>query len=159
MPEAIAQLEEPHTVLGGEDVAVLVEVREVCHARTEPPIVALLDVAGRGIALELAEVLGKDELLLVREILATKDEDGVGIHPGLDRRDLGGVDRPGDVDAGHLAGERAAERADRDRHSSDSGAHTLRYGLPQRSSYTMSAIGPRPTGPNRPIGYPMGMMA
>jgi hypothetical protein len=73
-------------------------------------------VTGRGIALKLAEVAGEGDLLIVGDVLFTKDEDSVSVHPGLDRRHLRGAKRAAAVDAGNLTGKYRMQRADRNRH-------------------------------------------
>src|ERR1700676_2981223 len=62
-------------------------------------------MARRIVALEFAEMAGEPDLLLVGQVLAGEYENGVPIHPGLDRRDLGrGQRRPG-IDAGDFGRE------------------------------------------------------
>src|SRR5712692_4539432 len=109
----IAQLEEPHAVLGRHDVAVLVQVGEIRHAGTKPMVLALADMARGLVALQLAKVEGEGELLLVREILVVKDEHGTGVHPRFDRRHLLATDRPGDVNPRDLSRELISQWADR----------------------------------------------
>ena len=113
MPEVVAQLEEPHPVLGRHDLAVLVQVGEIRDVGAEPMILALADMAGGLVSLQLAEVQREGKLLLVREVLAVKDEHGVLVHPRIDRRHLLATHRPGDVNPRHLSRELISQRADR----------------------------------------------
>src|SRR5438445_12349824 len=74
-----------------------VQVGEIRDARAEALVLALADVAGALVALELAEVEREGNLLLVREVLIAKDEHGIGVHSRVDRRHVRAVDRRGDV--------------------------------------------------------------
>ncbi len=65
------------------------------------------------VSLQLAEVQREGKLLLVREVLAVKDEHGVLVHPRIDRRHLLATHRPGDVNPRHLSRELISQRADR----------------------------------------------
>ncbi len=51
-----------------------------------PFLLALADMAGGLVALKLAELAREGELLLVRQRLVAKDEDGVPIHGGVNSR-------------------------------------------------------------------------
>src|SRR5438094_6532917 len=78
----------------------------------EALVLALADVAGALVALELAEVEREGNLLLVREVLIAKDEHGIGVHSRVDRRHVRAVDRRGDVEPRDLSRERTTQRAD-----------------------------------------------
>src|SRR4029077_18676544 len=81
MPEPITELEKPDAILGRHDLALAVQVREIRDARAEAMVLALADVAGALVVLELAEIERECDLLLVRELLIAKDEHDIGIHP------------------------------------------------------------------------------
>src|SRR5437870_13773795 len=90
-----------------------VQVGEIRDARAEALVLALADVAGALVALELAEVEREGKLLLIREVLIAKDEHGIRVHPRVDRRHVRAVDRLGDVESRDLSRERTTQRADR----------------------------------------------
>ena len=46
MPQPVAELEEPHTILGRHDPAIPVEVGEIGNARTKPLLAARADMTG-----------------------------------------------------------------------------------------------------------------
>jgi hypothetical protein len=77
--------------------------------------VRLCDVAA-GRVLDLAEIAGEGDLLLVGDGLVVKDQDGVTVHPGLDRRDL--VARQGlpQIHPRDLADENRMDLANGDSH-------------------------------------------
>jgi len=116
MPQPVAELEEPDPVLGGNDGAALVEVREIGDAGANPRIAIFADMAGRLVALQLAEMPGERDLLRVAEILVAEHQHGVAVHAGLDRGDLVGRERLGTVDTADLTGKGRVELIDRDRH-------------------------------------------
>src|SRR5262249_10569928 len=117
VPEAVAQLEEPHAVLGRHDVAVAVEGGEVRDAGPQPGILSLSHVARGLVVLPLAEVPRGSDLRVVGEVLVAEAEHRVPVHSGLDRGDLLRADRPRDVDAGDLSREGRVQRANRGRHA------------------------------------------
>src|SRR4030095_14549721 len=102
-------------------ILLAIQVREIGAARAEAMVLALADVAGALVVLELAEIQRERDLLLVREVLIAKDEHGIRIHPRLDRRHVHGADRFGDVQPRDLSRERATQRVDRYGH----GDHSL----------------------------------
>jgi hypothetical protein len=132
MPQPVAELEEPHAVLGRHDPAVLVEVGEISDARSEPLVFALADMAGRCIAFELAEVAGEGDLLFVGDVLVAEDEHGVSVHAPLDRDDFFVAERLAAVYTRDLSCEDRMQRTDRyghvNRHSPDSRA--VRHDFP-----------------------------
>ena len=73
------------------------------------------DVAAGGV-FQRAEILAERHLLFVGEGLCGEHEDGVAIHPGLDRGDAGRVERLGQVDPGDAAGQGRANLFDCDGH-------------------------------------------
>src|SRR6266446_5418431 len=116
MPQPVAELEEPHPILGRHDFPVFVEIGEISDAGAEPLLAALADMTGCGIALELAEVAGEGDLLLVADVLFAKDENGVFIHPLVDCTHFRWAERLPAIDTGDLADEHRMERADRNGH-------------------------------------------
>src|SRR5579862_316699 len=119
MPQPVAELEKPYPVLGRHDVAVSVEVGEIGDAGAEPLRLLAPDMAGRGIILQFAEMLGEGDLLGIAQILAAEHQHGVAVHPRFDRRHRVRSERPPAIDAGNLAGKIPSrrQRADRYRHS------------------------------------------
>src|SRR5580658_4219089 len=73
-------------------------------------------MAGGVVAFELAKIPGEGDLLLVSQILVAEHQHGMLVYARLDRRDCGGVERLGAIDAANLAGEDRGERTDRNRH-------------------------------------------
>ena len=116
MPQPVGQFEEPHPVVGGDDVAVLVEVREIRHAGAEPLGGATADMAGRLVRFELAEMAGEDELRLVGEKLIAEHQHRIPVHARFDRGDLVRAERLMAIDAGDLADEQRMQWADRHGH-------------------------------------------
>src|SRR5215472_11853759 len=117
MPQPVAQFEEPYPVVAGHDVAVLVEIGEIGNAGPEPLILALPDMSRRVVVLQLPEMAGKRDLLVVGEVLIAENEHGKFVHAGLDRIDLLCAQRIVAVNPRNLADENRVERADRDCHS------------------------------------------
>ena len=113
MPQPVAELEEPDPILVGHDVAVLVEVGEIRDARAEPMVLALSDMPRRVVILELAEMAGERDLLLVGDVLVAKDEHGIFVHARLDRSDLLWAERLAAIDTRNFSGKDRVERADR----------------------------------------------
>jgi hypothetical protein len=74
------------------------------------------DVAGGRIALELAKVAGESDLLFIGDVLLAEYENGVLVHPRLDRHHLLGVQRAAAVDPGDLAGKHRMQWTDRNGH-------------------------------------------
>jgi hypothetical protein len=102
MPELVAEIEQPPPIVAGKRPIVMPEVGNVVHQRIEPLFVRLGDVAAGGI-LDLAEIAGEGDLLLVGDILIVKDEHGVTIHPPVDCRDTVARQRLPQIDTRHLA--------------------------------------------------------
>src|SRR5260221_10189753 len=65
----------------------MTEIGNIVHQRIEPLFVRLGDVAA-GRILDLAEIAGEGDLLLVGDVLVVKDQYRVAVHPGVDRRDI-----------------------------------------------------------------------
>src|SRR5260370_18783053 len=95
MPQPVAELEEPHPVLGRHDAAVLVEVGEIGDARAEPLVLAPTDMARRPIALELPEMARESALLRGGPVLLAADEHRIFVHAGPAPCDLLPLPRPG----------------------------------------------------------------
>ena len=71
---------------------------------------AFADVASGVVALELAKMPGKVDLLLIAERLIAEHEHRVLVHAGLDRRCFGRRQRFAAIDAGDLCAELRANR-------------------------------------------------
>src|SRR5258705_8917151 len=147
MPEPITELEKPDAILGRHDLALAIQVRKIRDARAEAMVLALADVAGALVILELAEIERERDLLLVREVLITKDEHGIRIHPRLDRRHVRGADRFGDVQPRDLSRERATQRVDRYGH----GGHSLQRRAAVTGCRGRSTIAGRYDARSRPV--------
>ena len=115
MPELVAEIEQPAAVVARQRPVVLAEIGHVVHQRVEPLFVRLRDIAA-GRVLDLAEIAREGDLLLVGDVLIVKHEDGVAVHPGLDRRDLVRGQRPTQIDPGHFADKHRMNLADRNGH-------------------------------------------
>jgi hypothetical protein len=94
-----------------------VKLEKVRDARTQPIFVAFADVAGRFVALELAELARKGELLLVGERLLAKHQDGVALHGRIDRVRVERSQLGAAFDAADLRGECAWNPTNDDRHA------------------------------------------
>ena len=104
VPELIAQVEQPAPVVACQRLVVHAEVRHVRHVSVEAASGGCDDAAGGGV-LQRSEIGAERFLLVVGEGLVVKDQHGVTIHAGFQRRDLGRGQRPGDVDTGDFADE------------------------------------------------------
>ena len=113
MPQPVAEIEHAAAVVARQRLAVLVEVRDVDHAGLEAQLVRLGDVTAER-ALDLAEVLGEFDLLVVGDVLVAKDQHRVAVHAGVDRFGLFTGQRLPEIDPGHLAGEDRMDLADRE---------------------------------------------
>src|SRR5438067_3944586 len=116
MPQPVGQFEKPDAVVGGHDVAVLVEVREIGNAGAEPLLVTAAEVSRGAVRLQLAEMAGEGELLVVGDRLVAEHQHRVTVHAGFDRGDLVRAERLAAIDAGYLADEHRMQWADRDGH-------------------------------------------
>src|SRR6202035_2274583 len=74
--------------------------------------------AGR--ILDLAEVAGEADLLLVGDVLVVEHKDGVTVHPRLDRHDIAARQWRPQIDPRNLAGEDGVDLANRDGHRTNS---------------------------------------
>src|SRR5438046_4203713 len=115
VPQPVADREQSPPVVPREDVVVLVEVGHVGEGRRQPVLVGSAQ-AGADCVLELTEAPAEGELLLVGELLIVEDEHGVLVHPGMDRLDVGGGERPREVDTADFSGETGTDLASRDGH-------------------------------------------
>ena len=116
MPQPVAQLEEPHPILVGHDVAVLVEVGKIRDPRAEPLVLASSDMPRRIVIFELPEMAGERDLLFVREVLVAKDQHGIFVHARLDHIDLACAERLPAIDARDLSGKDPVQWTDRYTH-------------------------------------------
>ena len=116
MPQLI---EQPAPVVAVQRLVVLIQVRHIVHQRVEPLLIWPCDTAA-GRILDLAEIAGEGDLLVVGDVLVVEHQDRATIHPRLDRPDL--VARRGrpQIDARYLADENGVHLANRDRHRTDS---------------------------------------
>src|ERR1051326_1416323 len=115
MPELVAQIEQPPPVVAGQRPVVLAEVRDIVHQGVKPLLVRLRHIAA-GRILDLAEIAGERDLLLVGDVLIVKDEDGIAVHPGLDRRDVLAWQRPPQIHPRDLADKDRMDLANGDSH-------------------------------------------
>ena len=97
------------------DLVVVIEVRDVGEFLAHPQRRVLAIDADRG--LQRAEVLGKIEMLVLREMLIGEDQDRIvreGVLDGLDDR---GVERTRQVDIADFSCEARRNRNDGDGHA------------------------------------------
>src|SRR5204863_1330662 len=99
-------------MLGGHDVAVLVEVGKIRDARAEPLVLAFSDMSRRIVIFELSKIACELDLLLVREVLVAKDQHGILVHARLDRIDLAGAEQLPAIDTRNLSGKDRVEWTD-----------------------------------------------
>ena len=110
VPEAIAERVHAAPVVGADDLAVLVEVRDVAEGLVAEAV--LLERADPQLGVEHAvQPLGEIELLVVGERLVAEDEHGVLVHPRPDACEGFRVVRLAQIDGTHLGGEHGMERA------------------------------------------------
>ena len=111
VPEAIAERVHAPAVVGFQDLAVLVEVRDVGERLV--PEAVLAEGAAPGLGVQLAvEALGERELLVVGERLIVEDQDGVLVHPRPDLGERLGIVDLAEVDRAHLGDEVRVELAE-----------------------------------------------
>ena len=87
VPEAVADGELPAPVVGGERLAVPVEVRHIRECRRQPMIFRPPQSDADRL-LDRAEASRERELLLVGQVLAAEDQDRVGVHCLVDGLDV-----------------------------------------------------------------------
>src|SRR3954462_10117525 len=119
MPELVAQVEQPAAVIASQRTMIRAQMRDIVHQWMKPLFVRLGDIAASGI-LDFTEVAAERDLLLVNNVLVVKDEDGITVHPGLDRLDIGARQRRSQIDPGHLADKNRVDLADSNRHRTNS---------------------------------------
>ncbi len=111
MPEAVAERVHAAPVVGADDLAVLVEVRDVAEGLVAEAV--LLERADPQLGVEHAvQPLGEIELLAVGEGLVAEDEHGVLVHARPDAREGVRVLDLAQIDGTHLGGEHGMERAE-----------------------------------------------
>ena len=115
MPKAVAELVEAARVVAATQFALLVQVGDVGHLRPQP---TLYIGAAAARDLQLAEIPGEFHLPLVVETLAAEDQHGVAVGRLGDGVYRAAVERPRDVDAGHLTGKQGMQLADAQLHRS-----------------------------------------
>jgi len=111
VPQPVAQLEKPPPIIGGYDRAVLVEIREITDAAGQALLCGLGDVAAL-LGVRLTKIIGEYLLLLVCDDLVAKDQDGILIHPGFDRRNVVAPGGLSQVNRGHFSNEDGMQRPD-----------------------------------------------
>ncbi len=97
MPELVAEVEHPPAVIGAEQLAVEVDVRDVGHLLVLQPL--LVDIHHAAGLLQRAERLAEGHLLVVVQLLVAEDEDGIAVHRPVDLGAEGRVRRLAQVDA------------------------------------------------------------
>ena len=117
MPQLVAEVEQPAPVVARQRRMVPTEVRDIIHQRVQALFVRLGDVAA-GRVLDFAEIAGEGDLLLVGDYLVVKDEDGIAVHPSLDRRDLVGRQGLPQIHSGDFADKNRMDLANGDSHRS-----------------------------------------
>ena len=114
VPQAIAELVEPHSVVGLQDLVLGVEIADVGELRLQAHLVIGANREHRG--LERPEVAREVEMALVREGLVGEDQHGIS---GEGRADGGQVlrrKRLAEIDVAHFGGEIRRGRLDGDGH-------------------------------------------
>ena len=79
-------------------------------------VLGLARMTGSCVVLELAEVAGERDLLIVGQILIAEDEYRIFVHAGLDRGDRVTLERTAAIDARHLSRKDRMQWTDRCRH-------------------------------------------
>ena len=104
MPQPIAQAVHAFAVSGLVDFPVCVEVGDIGQCLVAQP--ALLEGADAGLGVQLAvQALGKGQVLLVREVLVTEDEQGVLVHAGANLQQRLGVSHLAEINGADLSRE------------------------------------------------------
>jgi hypothetical protein len=115
VPELVAEVEQAAAVVARHRLMVLTEVRDVVHQRTEPLLV-ILGYGAAGRILDLAEISGEVDLLLVGDFLVMEDQYRIAIHPLVDCGDLAARQRAAQIDPADLADKDRMDLADRKSH-------------------------------------------
>ena len=128
MPQLIAEVEQPAAVVARQRLMIPAEVRDVVHQRVKPMLLRLCDIAASRV-LDLAEIAGERDLLIVGDVLVVEDEDRVTIHPGLDCSCL--VPRQGQpqIHPRDFADENRMDLANGESHRSQAPEHAREKGL------------------------------
>src|ERR1700727_765392 len=115
MPQAVAEIEQMGAVIARQRLAVLAEIGDVVESGGEAVIFALGDRATAG-AFALTEIPGKNQLLVVRDVLVAKQQHGIFVHAGLDIPCLVRSERLTQIDAGNLTEKMRVKLANRHGH-------------------------------------------
>ena len=99
MPESISEIEHAFTVIRTEGLVMPIKIGDIRHQRVEAAFVLLGDIADGAWALQGAEITTEFLLLLICNVLVVKNQNAIFIHPGLDGRNLVGVERVFQIDA------------------------------------------------------------
>jgi hypothetical protein len=108
MPQPISEIERAPAIIPRQQVAVLIEIRDVAHLDAEPALVEPRYVVGR-VQLDLAEASGKCDLLLVGQWLIVEHQHRMPVHAGMDRLHPGRIERCAQIDAFDHRGEFASD--------------------------------------------------
>ena len=104
MPEAIAEAVHAAPVVGLQQIAVFIDVRDVAEGLVAEP--ALLERGGPRLGVQLAvEALREGDLLVVGEGLVAKNQHGVLVHAGPDLGERLRIVHPPEIDRADLGGE------------------------------------------------------
>src|SRR5439155_26627737 len=118
VPEQVAEPVHATAVVGLQELAALVDVRDVGEGLVAEA--ALAEGGAPGPRVQLAvESLRERQLLVVAERLVTEHEDGVVVHPGPDPRERLAVVHPAELDRAHLRDEVTVQRPERQGHASE----------------------------------------
>ena len=111
MPQPIAEIERAPAIIPRQQVAVLIEIRDVAHLDAEPALVEPRYVVGR-VQLDLAEASGECDLLFVGQWLLVEHQHRMPVHAGMYRRYLSRIERRAQIDAFDHRGEFVSDRVE-----------------------------------------------
>ena len=115
VPQPVAERIFPAAVVGGEDLAVRADVRDVGQRFVAEAV--LRDDARPGFRVKLAiQPLGERDLLVVRECLVMEDEHRMLVHRRADRGERSVIECFAQRDRTRFAEEGGVQAAKRDRH-------------------------------------------
>src|SRR5262249_11270237 len=114
MPKPVAELEQADPAVLAPEIAVVIKVRDVGKFLGQPQRrIATMD---RNRGLQRTKLPGEFEMLLRRQMLARKDQDGVFRECFLDRSEIGRREGTRQVDVSDLGGEARRDGTDVDGH-------------------------------------------
>jgi hypothetical protein len=141
VPEPVAEREEPRAVVPLEHALVLVEVRHIRERGGDTVPIGLTQTGVDGL-LDRPQREGEGHLLLEGHRPAVEDQHRVPVHAGVDAGRVLGGERPGEVDAVHLAGEAGSDLSDRDGHQRFSAGVEVAGPMPQTWMMVSSFLAP-----------------